>query len=31
VLAKLDPQPLFIDGRRLLDKHRIAKYEGIGL
>ena len=30
-LAKLDPQPVFVDGRRLLDKHSIAKYEGIGL
>jgi UDPglucose 6-dehydrogenase len=30
-LAQLDPQPLFIDGRRLLDKHSIANYEGIGL
>jgi UDPglucose 6-dehydrogenase len=24
------PQPLFIDGRRLLDKSTIARYEGIG-
>ena len=25
------PQPLFVDGRRLLDKSSIARYEGIGL
>ena len=25
------PQPLFVDGRRLLDKTSIARYEGIGL
>jgi UDPglucose 6-dehydrogenase len=25
------PQPLFIDGRRMLDKKSIARYEGIGL
>jgi len=31
LLATLDPQPLFVDGRRMLDKHRIARYEGIGL
>jgi UDPglucose 6-dehydrogenase len=31
LLANLDPQPLFVDGRRLLDKHSIARYEGIGL
>jgi UDPglucose 6-dehydrogenase len=31
LLARLDPQPLFIDGRRMLDKHSIARYEGIGL
>lgn len=30
LLTHLDPQPLFVDGRRMLDKHRIAKYEGIG-
>ncbi len=30
ILAKLDPQPILIDGRRLLDKHSIAHYEGIG-
>jgi UDPglucose 6-dehydrogenase/GDP-mannose 6-dehydrogenase len=31
LLAQLDPQPVLIDGRRLLDKHQVAKYEGIGL
>jgi UDPglucose 6-dehydrogenase/GDP-mannose 6-dehydrogenase len=31
LLAKLDPQPVLIDGRRFLDKHQVAKYEGIGL
>ncbi|MBD2327267.1 UDP-glucose/GDP-mannose dehydrogenase family protein [Alkalinema sp. FACHB-956] len=31
LLTKLDPQPVFVDGRRLLDQHSIAKYEGIGL
>lgn len=31
LLADLDPQPLFIDGRRMLDKTLIPRYEGIGL
>ena len=31
LLTRLDPQPLFIDGRRMLDKCNIARYEGIGL
>lgn len=31
LLAGMEPQPLFIDGRRMLDKRTIAKYEGIGL
>jgi UDPglucose 6-dehydrogenase/GDP-mannose 6-dehydrogenase len=31
ILADLDPKPLFIDGRRMLDKAGIARYEGIGL
>lgn len=26
-----DPQPIVIDGRRMLDKKRVAKYDGIGL
>lgn len=30
LLASLEPQPLVVDGRRLLDKRRIARYEGIG-
>jgi UDPglucose 6-dehydrogenase len=31
LLADRDPQPLIVDGRRMLDKSRIARYEGIGL
>ena len=31
VLRGHSPQPVFIDGRRMLDKRAIAKYEGIGL
>ncbi len=31
LLTHLDPQPLFIDGRRMVDKHSVARYEGIGL
>ncbi len=31
LLKHLDPQPLFIDGRRMLDKNSIARYDGIGL
>jgi UDPglucose 6-dehydrogenase/GDP-mannose 6-dehydrogenase len=31
ILEGIKPQPLFIDGRRMLDKHSISKYEGIGL
>ena len=31
LLGHLDPQPLFVDGRRMLDKRSIARYEGIGL
>jgi UDPglucose 6-dehydrogenase/GDP-mannose 6-dehydrogenase len=31
LLADLDPQPLLIDGRRMLDKGKIERYEGIGL
>jgi len=31
LLAGLDPQPLFIDGRRMLGKNSVARYEGIGL
>jgi UDPglucose 6-dehydrogenase len=31
LLEDLETQPLFIDGRRMLDKALIARYEGIGL
>jgi len=31
LLKQLNPQALFIDGRRMLDKRSIIKYEGIGL
>lgn len=31
LLARVHPQPVFIDGRRMLDKQSIARYEGIGL
>jgi UDPglucose 6-dehydrogenase/GDP-mannose 6-dehydrogenase len=31
LLVGRSPQPLFVDGRRLLDKATIARYEGIGL
>ena len=31
LLARMDPLPLFIDGRRMLDKRSFALYEGIGL
>lgn len=31
LLLNLDPQPLFVDGRRMLDKRHIRRYEGIGL
>jgi UDPglucose 6-dehydrogenase/GDP-mannose 6-dehydrogenase len=31
LLAGLDRPPVLIDGRRLLDKHSVARYEGIGL
>ncbi len=31
MLEGIEPQPLFIDGRRMLDRHSIRKYEGIGL
>ena len=31
LLADMHPQPVFIDGRRMLDKHTVARYEGIGL
>jgi UDPglucose 6-dehydrogenase/GDP-mannose 6-dehydrogenase len=31
LLRKLEPQPLFVDGRRMLEKTMFARYEGIGL
>jgi UDPglucose 6-dehydrogenase len=31
MIASLNPQPVVIDGRRMLDKHGVARYEGIGL
>ena len=31
LLKQLTPPPVFVDGRRLLDKASIARYEGIGL
>jgi UDPglucose 6-dehydrogenase/GDP-mannose 6-dehydrogenase len=31
LLEDLEIQPLFVDGRRMLDKKLIARYEGIGL
>jgi UDPglucose 6-dehydrogenase len=31
LLVGLHPQPLVVDGRRMLDKHSVARYEGIGL
>jgi len=31
LLQGVSPAPLFIDGRRMLDKNRFARYEGIGL
>jgi UDPglucose 6-dehydrogenase/GDP-mannose 6-dehydrogenase len=31
ILAARERQPVVVDGRRILDKERIARYEGIGL
>jgi len=31
LLSGKDPQPLVIDGRRVLDRSRLSRYEGIGL
>lgn len=31
LLANIDSQPLVVDGRRMLDRHSIARYIGIGL
>jgi UDPglucose 6-dehydrogenase/GDP-mannose 6-dehydrogenase len=30
LLAELDPQPLLVDGRRVVDPERVARYDGIG-
>jgi len=31
LLAETNPQAVFVDGRRMLEKERFARYEGIGL
>ncbi|MCI0621723.1 MAG: UDP-glucose/GDP-mannose dehydrogenase family protein [Acidobacteria bacterium] len=31
LIAELEPAPVFVDGRRMLNKRRFARYEGIGL
>jgi len=31
VVARANPEAVFVDGRRMLDKSRFARYEGIGL
>jgi UDPglucose 6-dehydrogenase/GDP-mannose 6-dehydrogenase len=31
LLARMDPPPVFVDGRRMLHKESVARYEGIGL
>jgi len=31
LLSRMDKKPVFIDGRRMLDKNKIENYEGIGL
>ena len=31
LLAEIESPPIFIDGRRMLDKNTIARYDGIGL
>ena len=31
LLAGVQPPPVLVDGRRMLDKHAVARYEGIGL
>jgi UDPglucose 6-dehydrogenase len=31
LLSATDPQPVVVDGRRMLDRRRFARYEGIGL
>lgn len=31
LLAAMDPQPLFVDGRRMFDKTQFSRYDGIGM
>jgi len=31
ILRLMDHPPVVVDGRRLLDKRQVARYEGIGL
>jgi UDPglucose 6-dehydrogenase/GDP-mannose 6-dehydrogenase len=31
LIAEMTPQPLLVDGRRMFDKHKISRYEGIGV
>jgi UDPglucose 6-dehydrogenase len=31
ILARVNPRAIFVDGRRMLEKQRFARYEGIGL
>jgi len=31
IVNKMDPSPLVVDGRRMLDKNSVPRYEGIGL
>jgi UDPglucose 6-dehydrogenase/GDP-mannose 6-dehydrogenase len=31
LVARINPQPLFVDGRRMLPRSRFQRYEGIGL
>jgi len=30
VLARLEPQPILVDGRRIIDPERVERYDGIG-
>ena len=30
LVRDLDPQPLIVDGRRMLDRSSVARYEGVG-
>ena len=31
LLRDVDPPPLIVDGRRMLDRTRVARYEGVGM